>query len=279
MPVQPRSGEENRRQLEDILVVLKLNIDAFKAGKTQTWMVLSAYLHQLLTDQSRGDPLVKRIFTSVAFHPLRKDLANAQVNFLLAAPGMSYDEKGVQVHLFDLNRPRIPLDDWLLQVPLINEGQPIQIKSILRVPRNEGGGAHFDPHTTDDMRIIDRMLTVFDRGQEASYFKYVIASIAEYVYFELLGKMYSAFASSNLKQKQFGEAKKYIELALNINRQSGDLEGQCLQLTNLGLVHLETKNDQEARICLSEALSIGKQVGDTEIIQTASAALQILDAR
>ena len=68
----------------------------------------------------------------------------------------------------------------------------------------------------------------------------------------------------------------YYEQQLAIVREIGDRRGEGSALGNLGLAYRELGEPARARVLLEQALAIGREIEDPQIIRIASQALQEL---
>jgi len=161
--VRERDDQETLQQLVTALQAIEIGIDAYRDGKSAGWMIVSAYLNQLLADISGGNkPLLDRILSDLDFDPLRNNLADHEGKFLLSASGFSKENGGAS-SVFNLNNLCIPKDSWLKQViyiqPYQNQGFSITLLDLVRWSRNQGGGVHFDQSISLHMHLIEGMFS------------------------------------------------------------------------------------------------------------------------
>ena len=185
MTARIRKPEEALYHMVEVLDVLRLGIDTYKNGRTSAWMIVSAYLHQLLVDKTKGNrPLAERVVPSVKLHPMFIDISSA--TSLMHVP---FKITASNLEIFDWSQPRIPLNAWLKQVTYIQpqnqHGEPITIEEMIQMPRHQAGGVHFDEEVSDMMRLIEGVLTFVRISDQQLSYRDLIVAIGEYVYTEL----------------------------------------------------------------------------------------------
>ncbi|RPJ97276.1 hypothetical protein CW357_01010 [Rummeliibacillus sp. TYF005] len=129
--------------------------------------VIAAQLRLILCDTSKrgskiiDNSLIRKIQPNPQLHQI-KELVNLTVD------GNSF----VPDELFDYEKPRIPLSDWLnqviLSITLQNKKQDITIFDFIKHSANKSGGAHVDASLEEKAFIVDvhskRVLCNIARG-------------------------------------------------------------------------------------------------------------------
>ncbi len=232
-------------------------------------MIVSAYLHQLLTDTSRGDPL-KRLFNGFDFHSLNRDLSGSEEKYLMRVDTIIQSTSKFN-EVFNLDTRTIPLDSWLEQVVYIqtyqDKGYPITIKKLITEPRHQGGGVHFDPKVYRDFHLVEGMFSFFIGDKKPTYKDYLVI-IGEYIHtrvtYELMGALGNGYRSQGL----FEKAEEFLVTALQNAKTAGDLHSQCIQLQNLGYLYSQKEKPALAMQQYEEAKQVNEMLGDLETKQS-----------
>ena len=264
-----RADQENLYQLVEVLDVLKIGIDTYKKGNKAAWMIVSAYLNQLLTDNSRGKPLALRVMPLLDFHPILnpvidKDESGSPIWLLNCPVNISFNKNDIKLEIFDMNRKRVKLNKWLQQIiyvqPFNNQGIPIRLEHIINEPRKKAGGVHFDPKIEGHMVLIEGMLG-FAQSQKGrlSYKDYIVA-IGEYVHKEISSQLMGDLGNGYLSEGNIKKAESFYRNALRINLKTKSLQGQSEQLNRLSCVSSKNSNFTKSINLCKKALVISKSI-------------------
>ena len=185
--LRPRTPQEERLHLLQVLDALHINIDAFNQGRPAGWMAVSAQLFILLCDKNKHNNwtvLVERVIPDFSLRPLRNDLSNKVGKYLFYLPKISFDVQRMQLELFDFDEPKITLHQWLSQVIVIgtvsDAGVPISIDTLVRTTRDQAGGAHYDPNIQEDLQAAQSFIFVEGRAH-LPFFSKALVAIGDYV--------------------------------------------------------------------------------------------------
>ncbi len=268
--IRERDNQENLQQMVSTLQALEIGITAYHEGKSAGWMIVSAYLHQLLTDTAGGDPLLKRLFVEFGFHPLHHDLSGSENRYLLRAdtiihPGSKFSD------IFDLDARIIPLDAWLKQVIYTqayhDQGYPITIRELIIRPRHQGGGVHFDPKVRLDFHLVEGMFSFFS-GEERVTFRDCLVIIGEYIHARITYELMGALGNGYREQGLIEKAEEFLNTSLQNARKAEDLHSQCIQLQNLGYLYSQQRKQFLAAQHYEEAKQVNEILGDFETEQS-----------
>jgi tetratricopeptide (TPR) repeat protein len=264
-----REEHEYLSQLVEVLDVLKIGIDAFKEGKKSAWMIISAFLFQLLLDYSRNNkPLAIRVMPPLDFHFLKSNISDIDDDgkpyWIFNYFNLNFLNNG----LFDFEKKRLPLKKWLKQTIYIEKDQekgfPVNIEKLLYWPRRQGGGVHFDKEVAKETQIIERSLSFIQIGQDRLSFRDYLFAIGDYVYSEMSSQLMGDLGNGYLSQGNYEKAKEFFEAALSINREVGSIQGQSEQLNRIGWLNFKLKDyDTAIRFC-EEALSLSYKINGNE---------------
>lgn len=192
---RPRTPQQDRDHLLEILDALDINIEAYNQGRSAGWMAVSAQLFILLCDRNRRNrwtALVERAIPTFALHPLLNDLSGKAHQYLLYIPKINFNSQNLRLELFNLNEPRIPLADWLRQViailPVNETGVPITLEGLITESRHQAGGGHFDPNVRETLQAAESFIFV-EGGAHLPFFSKSLAAIGEYVSDEIRSQM------------------------------------------------------------------------------------------
>lgn len=268
--IRERDDQENLEQIVSTLQALEIGITAYREGKSAGWMIVSAYLHQLLTDTSRGFPLIKRLFNEFGFHPLRHDLSGSEQKYLLRVETVIQSTSKFS-EIFNLDAQIIPLDTWLEQVVYIqifqDKGHPITIKKLITEPRHQGGGVHFDPKVYRDFHLVEGMFSFLIGDKRPTYRDYLVI-IGEYIHDRVNYELMGALGNGYRGQGMFEKAEEFLTTALQNAMTAGDLNSQCIQLQNLGYLYSQQTKSTLAAQHYEEAKQVNEKVGDIETKQS-----------
>lgn len=261
-PARTRKPEEALYHLVEVLDVLRLGIDTFRDGRKSTWMIVSAYLHQLLIDKTNGNkPLAARVIPSLKLHPI---LFNASSKESLRHAPVSITNSNLEI--FDWSKPRIPLDDWLSQVAYIQlknqQGISITIGELIKMPRHQAGGVHFDEEVADTMHLIEGVLTFAHIGEYQLTYRDYLVAIGDYVLTELNSDLMGCLGNGYLGLGQEAKAKEFLQTAIRLSRVVENRDLLLEQLTNLGKFHYKILELSKSELCYTEALSISQSLND-----------------
>jgi len=152
---------------------LQGNIELFNKGNKAAYRVVAVQLHLLLCGKN---PIVSRVFTSSALHPLRGSM-NKEIakDLIFHSPALiEFDGQGNSkiISLFDENKAPLSLTEWLEQ-PLLNN--TITIRQLIASIRDKEA-AHVDLEYDKTLSFTKTIKLPDDDLQD----KYIIA-IGEYV--------------------------------------------------------------------------------------------------
>ncbi|MCL5108046.1 MAG: tetratricopeptide repeat protein [Chloroflexi bacterium] len=270
-PVRVRASDENLFQLVETLCALHIGIEAFRNGKRAGWMIVSAYLHQMLTDTSRGNsPLATRVIPALHLHPLRKPVPKAGVEYLMCSPvSIAWSEGHCQLEpLFGLDEKRIPLDDWLTQPAFVQHhdgaGHVIYLREVITAPRDQAGGVHFDASVDRNTALVEGLFSFIQGPENRPTFRDYLVAMGEYVHAEITGQLMGYLGNGYVSVKDYDEARQFYEEALAICRREGNLQGICEQLTHFGyFCGLIGNHSATVEVC-TEALAISRRIRDAD---------------
>lgn len=275
-PARIRKPEEALYHLVEVLDVLRLGVDTYKSGRTSTWMIISAYLHQLLVDKTNGNrPLATRVIPSLKLHPMYIDISSTAS--LMQAP-FRITDSGLDI--FDWKRPRIPLDDWLKQVAYIQpqnqHGVPITLEDLIQMPRHQAGSVHFDEEIGDAMCLIEGVLTFVRVGDNQLSYRDYLMAIGDYIQSELNSDLMGCLGNGYVGQGNYPKAKEFLQTAINLSRAVGNSHLLCEQLADLGRLHYHLQELSQSEKCYKEALSICQSISDQEMVFKCQRSLAII---
>lgn len=186
-PVRPRTPQEERLHLLEILDALDINVEAFNQGRSAGWMAVSAQLFILLCDKNKYNNwtvLVERVIPDLSLHLLLKDLSNKVGKYLLYLPKINFDAERMRLEFFNFDEPKITLQEWLSQVIAIgtvnNAGVPISIETLITTTRQQAGGGHYDPNVREDLQAAQSFIFV-EGGAHLPFFSKALVAIGDYV--------------------------------------------------------------------------------------------------
>ena len=192
---RPRTPQEERDHVLEILDALDVNVEAFKKGTSAGWMNVSSQLFILLCDRNkhnRWTALVERVIPRFSLHPLLTDLSSKAGKYLFYLPRIRFDAEDLRLELLDLDASKIPLATWLTQVIVIgtvnDSGVPISIETLIKVTRDQAGGGHYDPNVGKGLQAAESF-TFVEGGAHLPFFKKTLITIAEYVRDEVQTQM------------------------------------------------------------------------------------------
>jgi hypothetical protein len=177
----PKTDDEIYQELLDALSQIDFGVKGFNEGVRSAYMGVAVELRKLLCDKR---PLVNRILEKPAYHPLWHDVNEEQ------QPGwnlpfftgsfITYD-----ADVFDLNRPRIPLDVWLVQGIARQPGHVITIKELIRsVADKQAAHADDDWNTSLVLARSVRSSAGINLGVGTGFHQPYICAIGAYVSFD-----------------------------------------------------------------------------------------------
>lgn len=269
-----RADQENLYQLVEVLDLLKIGIDAYKRGKKAAWMIVSAYLHQLLTDISKGKPLALRVMPGLDFHPIINPITDndefGKPLWLLNCPvNISFNKDNFNLNIFDFNKKRIQLQKWLNKTiyvqPHKEQGIPIKMKHAITEPRKKGGGVHFDLEIEGPMVLIEGMLAFAQSPKGRLSYKDYIIAIGEYIHSEISSQLMGDLGNGYLSEGNFKKAEEFYRNALRINLRTKSLQGQSEQLNRLSCVYYRFGDLKKAIKFCKKSYIIGKAIDGYDI--------------
>lgn len=273
-----RSNQETLYQLVQVLEVLSIGLDAYRAGRYSAWMIISARLHQLLTDRANGNtPLALRVLPWLSFHPTIysvRNTGNEVLDIMLCPATIRMTPKDIQIEIFDLSQPRISLvEDWLKQLAYIIQRKPLTIQDFITFPRHQAGGVHYDPTPKDKMPLIEGVLLgISNTKHRLSFHDYVVA-LGEYVHYAIENQLVEALGNGYMNSSNVEKAGTFFKKGLADAEQRNDLQGQCHHAIGLAW-HFETMLMQDEAIdALRKVLSLSDKLRDCVSRDTALCAL------
>ena len=213
-----RRREENEFQAEFLRSLDRLQryLDAYYQDDNDAWQDMVGKLSILLCDRT-PIPLAEKIIPNLSLHPLILDITGIKENYqLYDAVRKSYTPTGIIFELFDLSRPKLPLEEWLQQTVLYiseetpkeilesipwesdsyigmiknipntlkNRGTAITLYDLIWESRSQMGIGHFTPTVRSAMQTTESVL-IRDKRKYISYHAKCIIAISEYVVLEL----------------------------------------------------------------------------------------------
>jgi tetratricopeptide (TPR) repeat protein len=258
-----RQSEENLYLLVEVLDVLRIAIEAYQDGHQSAWLIISARLHQLLTDKAKKQiPLALRVIPELELHPMRQNLRDREVDFILASPvGIHSTEKGFSLEIFDTSKLRVSLSDWLNQIAYIIESDEITLQQLIEEPRHQAGAVHFDPVLRPSMRRIEGILLYAFVGEKQLSFRDYLVAIGAYVQAELNAQTIAALGNGYRQQANFEKTSEFYESALQSFIEIKDLQGQSEQWNNKGYLAYLQGDFAVAKKYYQIAQNLNQQLG------------------
>lgn len=146
MKADPITSEYLKSSLE----IIRMNIDAYRAGCLPCYRVLAVELRLLLCDRKRE-------------HNQWKDIAPAARLF----PHLTWHTPIIANtdrpdHLFIADGPELSLAEWLASPIYESGGRRLNIRDLIKIICEKDGGAHADPAgipwTSEETPVITRLI-------------------------------------------------------------------------------------------------------------------------
>lgn len=266
MATTPRGPEEDENQFWESLEVLDIGVDAFNEGKLSAWMIISARLYIFFIDRSNGNiPLALRLISDLQLHPLYAQADSASANLVPSHPVVRVKNGIYSMDpLFNLQEPRIPLPQWLDQVPMIINFKPIDIRTIIKETRLQSGGGHFDENVRPLTKSIEQSVLITQQGRQAAGFHFFLAAIGAYIYDELMSQM-ERLAGVHWIDIDVERAKFFLERALERNHRLANWQGEAETLNSIGAMNINHGQNKEAVELLIKADALVAHINCPEV--------------
>jgi len=181
------------RHLVAALEVIRVNCEAYNSGTEACWMPVATQLYKSLCTGDPNVPLVPKVFPNLKLAPLKNRLPKREVfQFLFAVPGLSfrngkhYAERKI---LFDELGGKLPLDEWLDQVFLVNraagEIYDVTVGDLIVIMRHQEAAHVGQKPLGGRPKAIKDVLTIVEGSKKIKGFSKYIVAIGEYVLHEL----------------------------------------------------------------------------------------------
>ncbi len=278
-PDRVRSDSENLYFLVQLLDVLRIGLEAYQNKRFAAWLVISARLHQLLTDTARRKtPVALRVLPELTLHPMKQDLRQRQLEYILASPvSIHYSRPNVNLEIFETSRMRIPINDWLEQIAYIVDSNEITLRELIVNSRDKLGGGHYDPVLDPATQKIEKILTFVHHDDRTLVFADYLVAIAIYVLPQLEARLIGALGNGYRVQGMIEKAAEFFDVALQKLTDQGDLQGQSEQWNNLGYLAYTTGDFGKAKQYYENAQRINLALGWQEAIDNVNYNLQVVD--
>jgi hypothetical protein len=187
----PRDPQEYREHLLKALRSIEINLNACMEGDEAGALTVADQLYKILVDRQGGTTLVERVIPNLALHPTKNSVSNPNMYLFSMPVSTHFHESGVSLEVFDINKSRIPLAQWLQQNLAVaylqngDKGVPISIKDFLYMIRNHEG-SHTMTTLHEKMKGISDGLGIFCiGGKEYNLYYLLLLMIGGYAIAEI----------------------------------------------------------------------------------------------
>jgi len=173
------SRQRSKRQLEESLRVMEVNIQIYEAGMTETWMPIATELYKLLIETN---PLISANYPNFKAHPVRLALPESSIVYISQIPGFSINEDGkVHFDLFDMAADPIPLEEWLDQSLIEFRGMKPTIQDFIKLMRHNLSAHAQTKPLGGKPGAIENFAVVNENGRCRPAFSKILVDIGIYI--------------------------------------------------------------------------------------------------